>query len=464
MTNKQLATLMIVAVVMVLVTVVLHVGIGSPEGGFVSGSLLIQGLDPAKVHKIIIKGKNDAVTLARKEGAGFVVKERDDYPASAKAINELIYESTEIICKDKTTDSKANHEELGVGEGGDEAVSVSFIGAGGKPLIGYIKGKSAKVGGAYVRLAGNDTVYVSDKYLPVAETPTDYINKEIVRIPEKDIQSVEVLVGKDAYTISAGEENKDRQTASAPDLKNIAEGKRAKITEVAAVFGALASLDMSDVAAASKIKLTWNATYTCHLTSGLSYTIQLAKDGEKHYAKISAKGPKGREITVGKDDSPEELRKKEALIFAIETPERFNPEHAPWVYELSSWKAENLRRPLAELTEDIPKDTAPEEISASHILISYKGAERSQATRTKAAAKTLAKTVLDLAKAADADFASLAEKHSDGPSKSKGGDLGAFKKGAMAKAFEEAAFKLKVGEISGIVETPFGFHIIKRTK
>jgi len=125
-----------------------------------------------------------------------------------------------------------------------------------------------------------------------------------------------------------------------------------------------------------------------------------------------------------------------------------------------------MRRPLAELIEDIPKDAAPEEISASHILISYKGAERSgsKVKRTKAAARMLADTVLDLTKAANANFALLAGKYSDGPSKSKGGDLGAFKKGAMAKAFEGAAFKLKVGEISGIVETPFGFHIIKRTK
>ena len=123
-----------------------------------------------------------------------------------------------------------------------------------------------------------------------------------------------------------------------------------------------------------------------------------------------------------------------------------------------------MRKPLSELVEDIPKETTPEEITASHILIAYKGAERSKAKRTKAAAGKLAETVLKLAKSKDADFASLARKYSDGPSKTKGGGLGAFKKGAMAKAFEEAAFKLKAGDISEIVETPFGFHIIKRTK
>jgi peptidyl-prolyl cis-trans isomerase D len=58
------------------------------------------------------------------------------------------------------------------------------------------------------------------------------------------------------------------------------------------------------------------------------------------------------------------------------------------------------------------------------------------------------------------DFATLAKKYSEGPAKSKGGDLGYVGAGKMAKPFEEAAFKLKKGEISGLVRTPAGFHII----
>ncbi|RMD80017.1 MAG: parvulin peptidyl-prolyl isomerase [Lentisphaerae bacterium] len=121
-------------------------------------------------------------------------------------------------------------------------------------------------------------------------------------------------------------------------------------------------------------------------------------------------------------------------------------------------------KPLAELLEDENKE--PEEIAASHILIAYKGAERAGAnvTRSKEEARKLAEKVLKMAKEGK-DFAELARKYSDGPSKSKGGDLGTFKKGVMHKNFEKAAWKLKVNEIcDSIVETPFGFHIIKRTK
>ncbi|HDI51475.1 hypothetical protein DRQ15_03700 [candidate division KSB1 bacterium] len=61
-----------------------------------------------------------------------------------------------------------------------------------------------------------------------------------------------------------------------------------------------------------------------------------------------------------------------------------------------------------------------------------------------------------------ADFEELAKKYSLDPSARKGGDLGYFGKGELLKEFEEAVLKLKPGEISGVVKTPLGYHIIKR--
>ena len=103
-----------------------------------------------------------------------------------------------------------------------------------------------------------------------------------------------------------------------------------------------------------------------------------------------------------------------------------------------------------------------EEVRASHILLMYAGSERSTATRTKQQAAEQIdqiKTQLDQG----ADFADLAKRHSDCPSGKRGGDLGSFGRGQMVAAFEQTAFSLPVGSTSGVVETPFGYHVIRRT-
>lgn len=107
----------------------------------------------------------------------------------------------------------------------------------------------------------------------------------------------------------------------------------------------------------------------------------------------------------------------------------------------------------------------PDQIMARHILIMYEGsaAATAEIVRTKEEAQTYATEILALVNDGQ-DFSELAKKHSDGPTKVRGGLLSPFGRGKMSKPFEDAAFALQVGQVSDVVETEFGFHIIKRVE
>ena len=102
-----------------------------------------------------------------------------------------------------------------------------------------------------------------------------------------------------------------------------------------------------------------------------------------------------------------------------------------------------------------------EERRASHILIN---ADKAAPAAERDAARAKAQALLADVQKSPAQFAELARKNSqDSGSAAKGGDLDFFGRGAMVKSFEDAAFALKKGETSGVVETEFGFHIIRLT-
>lgn len=110
--------------------------------------------------------------------------------------------------------------------------------------------------------------------------------------------------------------------------------------------------------------------------------------------------------------------------------------------------------------------TTPKKIGARHVLIQWMGSERAPTSvvRSRDQALAIAQEVLKKAKAGQ-DFARLAVDYSDEPgAAARGGSLGRFGRGQMVGAFEAAAFKLSVGQISDIVESPFGYHIIQRTE
>jgi peptidyl-prolyl cis-trans isomerase D len=117
--------------------------------------------------------------------------------------------------------------------------------------------------------------------------------------------------------------------------------------------------------------------------------------------------------------------------------------------------AANIQVTDQEIRDEWNRQPRPETVTASHILFEVKD------TAKEAEIKAKSEDVLKRAKAGE-DFAALAKKYSEDPGSAKnGGELGSFPREQMVKEFSDVAFSLKPGEISDLVRTQFGFHIIK---
>ncbi len=133
--------------------------------------------------------------------------------------------------------------------------------------------------------------------------------------------------------------------------------------------------------------------------------------------------------------------------------------------ELVNIKTADISAPTAEEAKEFyasnsDRFTTPERVRASHILITVAETD-TEITREQKKAKI---DDLHAQLVGGADLAALAMANSDCPSKDKGGDLGFFGRGQMVKPFEDAAYALDVGQISPVVETQFGYHVIKVTE
>ncbi|XP_064395385.1 peptidyl-prolyl cis-trans isomerase NIMA-interacting 1-like [Halichondria panicea] len=118
---------------------------------------------------------------------------------------------------------------------------------------------------------------------------------------------------------------------------------------------------------------------------------------------------------------------------------------------------------------DKPAAVPSGQVQASHLLVKHSGSRRPSSwkqdkiTRSKDEAIEIIKGYRARIENGEIGFAELASEESDCGSARKGGDLGPFGRGQMQKPFEEATYGLGVGELSGVISTDSGIHIIIRT-
>jgi peptidyl-prolyl cis-trans isomerase NIMA-interacting 1 len=167
---------------------------------------------------------------------------------------------------------------------------------------------------------------------------------------------------------------------------------------------------------------------------------------------------------------------KTASSLQIEKVEAVDPSKMNTADQVDVSPLANGAKPMAVPEEPIPAPSAaadpsklptkpseePIAVAARHILVQYQGSMRSEATRTKEEAKARINKILLLARSQGADFGALA-KYSDEPNAAaRGGSLGVFTREQMVPAFSNTAFAIREGQVSEVIETEFGYHIIQR--
>jgi hypothetical protein len=366
MSDRKLTILGIVAVLMVIWAVAQSQISNGPKTALEGPAYLIQGLDPADINSIVLGSGEDTVTLKRQQD-GFVVADKDNYPAKVSEINDLITKVQEIKTTQFVTDNPANHEELELTEENASA-SIEFYKSDSSLLTGIIAGKTKELGqGTFVRLASSDAVYVAPSMPWIADTAMNYIDQELLSVERDDIASVTVSSPDEQYMLSKAEDGEGVV------LENIPAGKKLKDNEADSVFNALTNLRCDDVMK-NPGDMTFDREYVCKLEDSTVYALKIAEKDDKTYLTCEAdyldKTPVTKDSSV---ESEEELKKKEAKLLAQENALKFTERHKGWVYEISDWKAKNLTKELSELLEDSEE---PQEQSSE--------AETSAAERTPA--------------------------------------------------------------------------------
>ena len=349
MSNKSLSILGIVAVVMVVLAVITSKMTQTGSGTVKSAFNLVQGLDPARIAKIVITEKDKTLEVIQ-QGGKFVVAEKDNYPASIKTVNELIARVLDVKANpDVLTSSSANYADLMVADSNAGEI-IKFLDSDGKIITGVIIGKRLDTGDATIRLVGKDEVYTTPSNLWINVSAIGVMETKIFSAAADKIVKVSVKYDSGSYEMTRQQGSSDVNFVTA-----LPAGKQLKGRDYEQVFNALSNLSFTDVMAEAKAsEMKFDTTYTCQIDDSTVYTFLVAVKDGKYFAKCSNEFTDLSQIQISQTDSQDELKKKEAKLLARDNAAKFNAVHKGWVYEIASTQAENLTKKIDAIIEDVP--------------------------------------------------------------------------------------------------------------
>jgi len=354
MSNRKLMILGVVAAVMaVLAVATSQMGKQGPSSAARNVNL-VQGLDTSKIATIVLVSKDEETKITQKDGA-YVVTNKENYPALVNEINGLVAEILDIKTLELVTSDPQNHKDLGVSEDAARYV-VKFLDSEAKPIEGFggivISDTNADTQRVYVRLLACNDVYLVEGSPWPRMSSMDYIDKRLTSTEQEQIQSVTMTDPNGTYILQREGDSEEIVLAA-----GMPEGKKWKASTYRQVFGGLSSLEFTDVQSAGKAgDLAFDTTYEARLKDSTVYTFKIAMKDAKTF--LTADATFTEEVTKpDASTSDEELKAKEAKMLTWEAAVKFHNRHQGWVYEIASYKAGDLTKPLADLLEDKKDET-----------------------------------------------------------------------------------------------------------
>lgn len=480
--------LLLIAIVLVAVAFALQHGSrpGTASDPLVGKSLVAAG-DIDGIAAITLKSDQGTLELKKANGV-WRLPAQHDMRVDRNRLEEFFQRVNDAKVVESVSGNPQRHADLGVASvaadaaavsGADSALIVLKNSAGAILKEIYLgKGRQAKSvdgsqgfgnDGQYFRFGGSDQVYLLSSFIWLDKDQKNWLSKELVKISADKLKQL-------AWKYTGDKEEFSLTRAGATDslvLSGLAEDMQTKQSALPAVQNFFANLTFDDFIATDSPELHKDLSDRLALTVESFDGLKLQMLISSGSVEIPGKG-KMHLLWLGA-----EYAGSDAAVRSLADELAANAKKM--LYALQEHRVKPLMLKSADLSEAKPKPAPPadasgtaevasaaaavsDKVSASHILLAYKGAERSEATRSDEDAKKLAEELLARIKKGE-DFGKIASENSDCPSgKSAAGSLGEFGRGMMAKEFEDAAYALKVGEISGVVKSPFGYHIIRRDK
>ena len=315
------------------------------------------GAEAQQIKAIHIQDKTGKTDLSYAPETGWVVTDKDGYKARTDKIEALIQNLRELVRFEKRTDDPKWQKHLLLTdprEKDGEASLVQLFDKSGKALAELLIGVNAdvdEVGGKaqmFVRKPGDNQVWLAqgEGLSPLSADGSNWLNTSIISVPKSRIARAEINVqGAPPYALVHAKPDDEHFS-----IENMPAGMKVKTDYgVDNVGNFLNALDLRDVASADRITFTPDATSATFYTyNGLKIAVATTKLGNDTWIKL----------VPSTTDKADDQAKKEAADLARRL--------SPWVYQIESWKADQLGTKLDGLIESVnaPKSTPAAEIMA----------------------------------------------------------------------------------------------------